>query len=530
MARKWCDLTRVNEISTVFDVFGRRQMGVLLHPSSLPGPFGIGDLGPEARRFVDWLVSAGVRVWQVLPLCPPGGPRHDIPYASCAALAGNPQLISLEDLVDDALLSPSEARPASSYDEGWALHERAVSEKSAVLDRVADRVRRSPVGTELEAFRERERWAVDAARFLARKHHMGGQPWWAWPDEVASRAREEMDRADRALAADIDRFLVRLFLFERQWTRLRAYARDRGVALLGDVPIYVMHDSADVWLHREGWRLDAEGQPIAVSGAPPDVFSADGQVWGGPLYDWAQMADDDYDWWRRRLKRAFAHFDAVRIDHFRAFAAYWEIPVGAETARDGRWVPGPGRHFFDTIRRHLGPRPLCVEDLGFIDDDVHDLVAYVGAPGMKILHYGFGDGPQNPHLPHNVPEHAVVYPGNHDNDTTMGWWRTLDSGRRTHVQHYLGRHGDDIAWDLNRAALSSAARLAVIQMQDLLSLDTWARMNDPVSYARPVDQWRNWRWRLKTGQANEAVAERIRFLGHQYGRVHEEPALIAGSK
>ncbi len=509
----------MQRVSRVFDVFDRRRMGVLLHPSSLPGPHGIGDVGPAARRFVDWLASAGVGVWQVLPLCPPGGPKGDVPYASGAALAGNPQLISVDDLVEDGLLEPGEASPRSVDDEGWAHHERVLADKYAVIDRAAARLPGSALDAAWAEFRGAQSWAVDAARFLARKAHAGGDPWWMWSRELDSRHPSAMAHIDRQLAADIDRFMARFFLFERQWSRLRAYARGRGVALLGDLPIYVMQDSVDVWLHREGWRLDADGQPLAVSGAPPDVFTSDGQLWGGPLYDWTRMAEDDYLWWRQRLTRAFVHFDAVRIDHFRAFSACWAIPVGSTTARAGRWVAGPGRHFFDTVRRHLGPMPLCAEDLGLIDDDVRALLRDVGAPGMKILHYGFGEGADNPYLPHNIGEHAVVYPGNHDNDTTRGWWDSLDGPTRAHVQHYLGRHGDDIAWDLSRLALSSAARLAVIQMQDLLSLGSWARMNDPESYARPPEQWRNWRWRLKPNEASEAVAQRLRFLGGLYGRV-----------
>ena len=494
-------------------------MGVLLHPSSLPGPFGIGDIGPQARRFVDWLADAGARVWQVLPLCPPGGPKDDIPYASWAALAGNPQLISLEDLVDDGLLTSKEAEAAATFDEGWAHPRAAARAKAPALDQAVLRLRSHPLADAFQTFRSEQAWALDAARFQARKHQADGAPWWRWPSELSSTDETDLLRFDASVEGEIDRWIARLFLFERQWTRLRNHARQRGISILGDIPIYVMHDSADVWRHREGWRLDETGQPVVVSGAPPDVFSNDGQLWGGPVYDWAHMAKDDFMWWRRRLERALCHVDAIRLDHFRAFSAYWEIPVGATSARAGRWVPGPGEHFFATIERHMGRLPMCAEDLGAIDDAVRDLLEAIDAPGMKILHYAFGDGFDNPYLPHNIPERSVAYPGNHDNDTTVGWWRDLPAHQRTHAQHYLGRHGDDIAWDLIRAALSCPARLAIIQMQDLLSLDTGARFNDPTSYERPQAEWRNWRWRLRPDEASPDIAGRFRFLGELYGRL-----------
>ena len=501
------------------DLFDRRRMGVLLHPTSLPGPDGIGDIGPEARRFVDWLTEAGASVWQVLPVCPPGGPLDDVPYASWAALAGSPQLISLEDLADDGLVSADELHQRPRFEPGWT-HGQAVAAKDTILTRAADRLRDGhPLYEQLRAFRSRETWAVEAARFGARREAAQGAPWWSWPPELRRRDPSSLASADGDLEGPIHQRVARFFMFDRQWARLREYARRRSVRLLGDLPIYVLHDSVDVWARSDQWRLDEGGHPVAVSGTPPDVFSEDGQLWGGPLYDWPRMAQDDYAWWRQRLARAFGYFDAVRIDHFRAFSAYWEVPVNAPSARDGRWVRGPGLHFFETIERYMGKLPLCAEDLGHIDDDVETLLAKTGMPGMKILQFAFGDGPDNPYLPHNIPRHAVVYPGNHDNNTTRGWWNGLADGHRAHVQHYFGRHGDDIVWDLIRAALSSPARLAVVQMQDLLGLDGWARMNDPESYQRPIAEWRNWRWRMNPGAANADIAARTRFLCELYGRL-----------
>lgn len=491
--------------------FERRQTGVLLHPSSLPGGHGIGDVGPAARAFVDWLARAGVGVWQVLPLAPPGGPRGDIPYASWASMACDPRLLSLEDLVQDGLLEVDELPPPG----GDEYDEAGIGAKVAVLARAATRVRER-FSAELERFHEEAEWARTAAELAAARARHGG-PWWSWPAPLR-------DRLPTALAAleghpEYARTLALQFIFQRQWQALRGYAAARGVRLLGDVSIYVLHDSADVWSQPEGWKITRDGRLLAKSGAPPDVFSADGQLWGGPVYDWANMAADDFGWWQARLRRAFELADVVRIDHFRAFAAYWEIPAEATTAAAGDWSPGPGLHFFERMRAALGDLPLCVEDLGAIDDDVHALRDAIGAPGMRVLHYGFGSSADNLHLPHNVPEDAIVYPGNHDNDTTWGWWHGLQGHTRAHVQHYLGRHGDDIAWDLNRAALACPARLAILQMQDVLSLGGEARMNDPAAYARPPETWHNWRWRMAPGAATEALAERLRFLADLYGRV-----------
>lgn len=499
--------------------FGRRRFGVLLHPSSLPGGHFSGDLGPEARRFVDWLASAGASIWQVLPLCPPGGPLDDCPYASWAALAGNPQLISLDDLVDEGRLDAEDAN-LDRGPSGWAEPARAGVLKAERLRLAWSRSGPGhPFRSHVERLRDESPWALDAARFAARKSACKGLPWWEWPSDLRSRDAAELVRVDNDLEPSLSLHLLGFALFERQWSALRVYANQRGVEIMGDIPIYVGQDSVDVWAHPEGFRIDAEGQLEAKAGAPPDMFSADGQLWGSPLYDWAAMAEDDYAWWRRRLERALAHADAVRVDHFRAFAAHWEVPPEATTAREGRWVDGPSDHFFETIRKHLGPVALCAEDLGMIDEPVIQLLERQKLPGMRVLHYAFGENADNPHLPHNVPERAIVYPGNHDNDTSLGWWSKAGGHVRSHAQHYLGRHGDDIAWDLNRVALACRSRLAILQMQDVLGLPSEARMNDPASYWGPPETWRNWRWRFREGQASEDIARRLRFLAELYGRV-----------
>jgi 4-alpha-glucanotransferase len=498
-----------------------RRAGVLLHPGSLPGRHGLGDLGPEARRFADWLVAAGAAFWQVLPLCPAGGPRLDVPYASWAALAGNPDLLSLDDLHADGLVRRDEL-DGPAYADGWAELENVLAWKRPLLEHAAARLLddpRHPLRAPLEAFRAAADWAEDAALYAAVKRRHSDSPWWTWPEPLRRRDPAALADARRALAAELGRAVALQFLFERQWAALRAHLAARGVRVLGDVPIYVLHDSADVWAHPEAFRLDARGALLAMTGCPPDEFTTDGQMWGGPLYDWERMAADDYAWWRRRLARALEHADVVRLDHFRALAAYWEIPAGARTAREGKWSEGPGLRFFEAVRRHMGPLPLCAEDLGGIDAPVIALRETLGIPGMRILHYAFGGAADNPHLPHNHPEACIAYPANHDNDTTVGWWQKLDGHARAHVQRYLGRHGDDIAWDLIRAALASPARTAVVQAQDVLALGTDARMNDPASYARHFSTWRNWRWRLRPGELTPFHAERFRELAELYGRV-----------
>jgi len=498
-----------------------RQTGVLLHPTSLPGPHGIGDLGPEARRFVEWLVAAGVRFWQMLPLNPPVLPGGDIPYLSWSTLAGNPALLSLDDLCEDGLLERGELE-GPGFDQARVDFPKVLRWKSERLHLAADRLldgRAAALDGGFEAFRVEAGWARDTALFAALRAHHGDASWFQWPASLRDREPAALEAAVRKHAREIDRTLALQYLFERQVAALRAFARDRGVRMLGDIPIYVHPDSAEVWACPRVYdlSLDERGRLRLQSGTPPDEFTHDGQVWGGPLYDWEWMAQDGYAWWRRRLARALDHADLVRLDHFRALSAAWAVPAG-QPARAGRWVRGPGLRFFEAVERHMGRLPLCAEDLGAIDQDVVELRDGAGLPGMRILQYAFGGGADNPHLPHNHPERCLVYPGNHDNDTVLGWWRKLDERTRQHVQHYLGRHGDDIAWDLTRAALASPARLAVIQMQDLLSLDGATRMNDPESYARPRAQRRNWRWRLLPGAAGPFTAERLRFLSGLYGR------------
>ena len=509
------------------EVLSRRQAGILLHPSSLPGPHGIGDLGPEARRFAGWLERAGARFWQMLPLGPPAAlpphaPVEDCPYVSWASLAGNAHLVSLDDLREDGLLDAAELEPPG-FGDGPVDFARVLPWKRERLLLAGDRLldgRVPALRDELDVFRGRADWARDAALFATLRAHHGGAPWWTWPAALRDRRTSALEHFAAGARRELDRELALLFFFERQLEALRRHAGLHGVRFMGDVPIYVAPDSADVWVSPRVVDLSrADGGAFRTqNGAPPDEFTREGEAWGGPLYDWEWMARDDYAWWRTRLARALAHADLVRLDHFRAFSAAWAIPAG-QPARAGHWERGPGLRFFQVVERHMGRLPLCAEDLGAIDADVEALREAAGLPGMRILHYAFGGDARNPHLPHNHPEDCVAYPGNHDNDTTLGWWRRLDAHTREHVQHYLGRHGDDICWDLIRACLSSPARLAVIQLQDVLALGSDARMNDPESYSRPRAEWPNWRWRLLPGAADDRSADRLRFLAALYGRV-----------
>lgn len=489
---------------------GARATGVLLHPTSLPGPHGVGDLGPAARAFIDWLASAGATVWQVLPLVPTGGGS---PYSSWSAFAGNPDLIDLTGLVDDGLLRREDLRTAERP-VGPVDLPRARAARGPLLARAVSALlsSKSALARDLEAFRARETWAEDTALFAALKASQADKPWWQWPAELRDRDARPLAAARRELATEIDAGVALQFLFDRQWHALRAHAARAGVRLLGDMPIYVDGDSVDVWANRNLFELDAAGRPTRVAGVPPDAFSATGQHWGNPLYRWDRMAEDDFAWWRARLARALGLTDLVRIDHFRAFSAYWAIPAGAPDARAGEWVQGPGLALFRAFTKVAPTLPIVAEDLGIIDAPVRELRDGAGLPGMLVLQFAFGGGADNLYLPHNHVANAVVYTGTHDNDTTRGFWDKAPGHVADHVRHYFGVDGHDVVWDLIRAALASPARVAVVPAQDLLQLGTEARMNTPAVAEG------NWAWRLRPGELRADVAGRLRFLSELYGR------------
>lgn len=493
----------------------RREAGVLLHPTSLPGPYGIGDLGGAARRFVDWLASAGLSLWQVLPL---GPTDNNAPYMCWSALAGNPLLVDLVGLLDAGLLDEGDLAPAAGLPGPGDLvdYDAARAFKEPLLAKAARRLLAEPshlLAGRYREMREREPWLLDAALFAVLKRRHGGVAWWDWPAELRDRDPAAIEAAKRDHAAAIEEEAVALFFFEHQWAELRSYCHDRGVRVLGDIPIYVDRNSADVWTHRDLFFLDELGLPTAVAGVPPDYFSELGQLWGNPLYRWERMAEDDYRWWRTRLGRTLAHADIVRIDHFRGLASYWEVPFGAQDARGGRWVKGPGLKFFEAIERHEGRLPLVAEDLGIIDDEVVALREAAGLPGMRVLQFAFGGGADNTHLPHHHTADSVVYPGTHDNDTTAGWWAASPPHVRSHVQRYLGVSGERVHWDLVRAAFASVGRTAVVPIQDVLGLGSEARMNNP------AEAKGNWRFRLADDPFRDELAGRLRDLAELYDRL-----------
>jgi 4-alpha-glucanotransferase len=477
----------------------------------LPSPFGIGDLGPEAYKFVDFLVEAGQTLWQVLPLGPTG--YGDSPYASYSAFAGNTLLISPETLVDDGLLDRAdlEETPVGPIDFGYA-HQL----KEKLLARAYQNFHNTDLRSDFAAFtREQSSWLDDYALFRALKDHHGGVAWTEW---------EPMPDAGERLESQIEAHKFSQFLFFRQWSALRGYCHKHGIKIIGDFPIFVAHDSADVWKNPEQFKLDANGKPLVVAGVPPDYFSSTGQLWGNPLYNWERMQADGFKWWIARVRATFAMVDIARVDHFRGFAACWEIPAGDKTAERGRWVEAPGRELFQSIRQALGELPIIAEDLGVITPDVNALRDELGFPGMRVLQFGFGGDPQTSvDLPHNYVRNVVAYTGTHDTDTAAGWFNSvpgegsmrtateIDEQRRFCLQ-YLNTTGAEIHWDFIRAVWASVADRAIAPLQDVLGLGSEARMNLPNSTAG------NWAWRYEPGVLTMDLASQLRELNHLYGR------------
>lgn len=501
-----------------------RSSGILLHLTSLPGRLGIGDLGPAAYRFVDFLVETGQSWWQMLPIGPTG--YGNSPYQSLSAFAGNPWLVSLERLADEGLLWPGGelAAPPVSAD---TVDFHRVSPWHEELLRVAARnfTTRTDERAAFEQFCESQAWWLDDyALFRALKGEQHGAAWTQWPTEWVRRDASCLERLRAARREDLDREKFIQFQFDRQWRALKHYAHQRGVGLIGDLPIFAAHDSAEVWSRQELFQLGEDGLPAVVAGVPPDYFSSTGQCWGNPLYRWEAHAAEGFSWWIHRLRRALEYFDVLRIDHFRGFESYWEIPAGAPNARDGRWVPGPGAALFRAAEAALGPLAVIAEDLGVITPAVEALRDELGYPGMRVLQFAFGDDPKaNDYRPHNYPRHCVVYTGTHDNNTTLGWYDSeagTDSTRtaaqiareQASARAYLGSDGHEIHWDLIRAAWSSVADLAIAPLQDVLGLGAEARMNVPGTATG------NWEWRFRQDALTPTVINRLRALTIACGR------------
>ena len=493
-----------------------RSSGVLLHPTSLPGPYGIGDAGREAFRFVDWLVSAGQSLWQVLPLGPTG--FGDSPYQCFSAFAGNPLLASPEQLLAEGLLAKEDLAHAPRFPEGHVDFGPVIAWKNALLERAAERFARGGGGmralhAEFEGWRhEHAAWLEDLALFMALKDAHGGAPWVEWPEPLRRRDGAALAAARERHAHAVFSHAFRQWTFFRQWAALRAYAATRGVAIVGDAPIFVAHDSADVWANPGLFQLGEDGRPTAVAGVPPDYFSETGQLWGNPLYRWDAMAADGYAWWTGRLRAVLAQVDRVRLDHFIGFTRCWAVPAGAADAREGVFEPGPGPALFRAAGAALGRLPILAEDLGVLTPAVEALRDEFAFPGMKVLQFAFGAGAANTFLPHHHVPNSVVYTGTHDNDTTMGWWNAATEPERHHARTYLASPLHEPAWDFLRACMASVADTCVVPAQDLLQLGTAARMNFP---GRPSG---NWSWRLPHGALDAAVASRLHELTALYGR------------
>jgi 4-alpha-glucanotransferase len=503
-----------------------RSSGILLHPTSLPGRFGIGDLGDEAHRFADFLIAGGQSLWQVLPLGPTG--YGDSPYACYSAFAGNTLLISPEKVFEAGLLSRADldefpALPAHRVDfEHVHKTKDALFEKAfANYQRTTDTEFRSAFETfaELNAS-----WLDDYALFRALKTAHGGAPWYQWERSLIRRTPSALNRARKELHSQIEAHKFFQFLFFKQWFELKAYCNERGISVIGDIPIFVAHDSTDVWTSPEQFKLDPNGNPTVVAGVPPDYFSATGQFWGNPLYNWDRMVADGFRWWIERVRATLQTVDIARIDHFRGFAACWEIPGGDKTAERGGWVNVPGKKLFTAIKQALGDLPIIAEDLGVITPDVERLRDGFGFPGMRILQFGFSSDTKNIDLPHNYHRNVVVYTGTHDNDTTVGWFNSVAGAgstrtaaqieaERKYCMKYLNTKGKEIHWDFIRAVLGSVSDTAIVPLQDVLGMGTEARMNLPNSTTG------NWMWRFQENALTDAHAKRLRDLTDTYGRI-----------
>jgi 4-alpha-glucanotransferase len=491
-----------------------RSAGVLLHPTSLPGPYGIGDLGDELLAFLDWAKKARLRIWQVLPLNAPG--YGNSPYGCQSSYAGNALLISPRQLLQDGLLPADAIEDHPEFHSGKVDFDRVAEKKNALLRRsfahftehASDEQRDA-----LASFVRDNNWLPDWTLYASLKQQHGGAPWTAWPAALVVREPDAMAVAQEELSDEIHFHEYVQWLFFKQWAAVREAALERGIRIMGDVPIYVAADSADVWANREIFQLDELGQPNVVAGVPPDYFSETGQRWGNPLYRWDVLHETKYAWWVSRFRAALRFADVLRVDHFRGFAAYWEIPANEPTAINGRWMPGPGRPLFDAIREALGDLPVVAEDLGHITAEVHELRKAIGVPGMKILQFAFAQ-PDSPHLPHHYDPNTVVYTGTHDNDTARGWYDQSSDEERQAAELYLGAcTAEDLPWTLIRTAFTSVADTAIVPAQDILALGNEARMN------LPGEEKDNWSWRLAEGALTEELADRLRELAEISGRI-----------
>jgi 4-alpha-glucanotransferase len=503
-----------------------RASGILLHLTSLPGRFGIGDLGREAYQFADFLASTGQRLWQILPLGPTG--YGNSPYQCLSVFAGNPLLISLEKLVEDKFLEPVDLENGPSFPNDRVDYNSAIKFKMPLLKRSFEVFQSKAVPKEQEQFevfcQQNAAWLETYSLFMALKEAHGLAAWNAWEQDIRRRQPESLERWSKKLDREIGRHKYQQYQFFKQWSELKAYCNERGIRIVGDMPIFVALDSAEVWSHPEMFYLDTGGKPTVVAGVPPDYFSKTGQLWGNPLYRWEVAAKDGYSWWIERFRATHSLVDIIRLDHFRGFEKYWEVPGIDTTAMNGRWVSGPGVELFKASQKVLGVLPIIAEDLGVITPEVDSLRDQLGFPGMRVLQFAFGNDPKaDEYKPHNYPRNCVVYTGTHDNNTTIAWFRGSrmeganqsreeKKGERQSALKYVGTDGHEINWDFIRLALMSVADTAIIPMQDVLGLGSEARMNLPGTTEG------NWCWRFVSAMLTEETKDRLKEVTTLYGR------------
>lgn len=491
-----------------------RSAGILLHPTSLPSPQGVGDLGSGAYLWLEWLAEAGCTLWQVLPLGPTG--FGDSPYQSFSAKAGNPLLIDLLQLLELELLEASDITPAAGIHDHWVNYGAVIEYKRQKLALATRNFQHNP-DPDLKAkfqdyCRQNQDWLDDYATFMAIKDANEGSMWTLWPEELARRDPEAVLQIQEQFGQEIENYRFQQFLFHIQWNNVRKRGHELGIKIIGDIPIFVAHDSSDVWIRPEEYDLDEKGNPRVVAGVPPDYFSETGQRWGNPLYRWQVMQDSRYEWWLQRFGSVLSMVDVVRLDHFRGFEGFWEIPASSATAEQGRWVKVPGQDFFQVLVEKIGSLPIIAEDLGVITPEVEALRDQFDLPGMRVMQFAFASDADDPFLPHNYPQNCVVYTGTHDNDTTVGWYESAPASEQDHCRRYLASDGTHIAWDLIRAAWGSVANWAIAPFQDFLELESEARMNYP---GKPYG---NWTWRIREEELSSDLAARILELTKTYGR------------
>jgi 4-alpha-glucanotransferase len=504
----------------------RRCAGILLHPTSLPSRHGVGDLGLGAHAFLEWLASTGQSVWQVLPLGPTG--YGDSPYQALSAFAGNHLLLSPELMVEEGLLEESDLADAPTFGGAWCDYQGAQVWKRKLIARAAHRLAGAPgsLRRQLEELLASCPQIGEYALYAALKERAGGQPWFAWPARLAQREPAALEAARRELESEVQAHLLAQWIFHRQWTRLRAHAHALGIQIVGDLPMYLAHDSADVWSRRELFLLDPQGRPLVVSGFPPDCFSATGQLWGTPIYDWKVHQEEQFQFWVDRMQHNLNLYDRVRLDHFRGYEAYWAVPAQDATAEHGQWIPGPGALLFEALERRLGRLPIIAENMGFITPPVERLRQKSGWPGMAILQWAFGDDPMAPsYKPHNYQPDLVAYTGTHDHDTVLGWWNRSSEGsdlaaqeRRAAIEYFRVGPQDEMNWVMIQSLYASVASTVITPLQDLLGLDNRARMNAPGAGQR------QWCWRFEASALTPALGARLRRMAEIYDRL-APPAL-----